>query len=342
MTLNESLGKIEKENRLSRRDFLRYVAGAAGTGVALSLIPQDLQALAEPHSLTPVLESMDIEGTQTRSASLETVLSSHIEGLKKKKVLNENDSISITVYDIDHNIKFASINEDVTRMAASTIKDYVMLAIFTQIQAGKLKYTKEIKKLLAASIQHSDNPSTNKLIAILGGHSKADKIIATNYPYFRNTRILEIIPDDGRTYKNTTSTHDLSIFYNQMWQGRLPYSAEMKHYLSLPQLIGHDRIYDGTCIPKGTRLYDKTGTVYGSVADSGILEMKDGKSTKPYVINVIIEDKTRPNAKASRSSRQSWMHQRANVIRSVSEIVYNHLFNFHTGINSACGNQEHS
>ena len=301
-----------RPHSFTRRAFLKLSGAGIGARIGDGLAP--LAVHSEPQT------SVD--------SPLESRMDAFIKDLRHTRHLDPTDEISVTVYDIDHGRKVASINEDVKRMAASTIKDYVMLAVFKQIENKKLNYTPEIKRLLQMSIQHSSNSATNRLIHILGGPRQVNNILSQYFPFFKETRIVEEIPDGGRTYRNTTSTHDLSIFYNQLWAGNLPYANEMKRYLSLPK---HDRIFDGTCIPSGTRVLNKTGTVYGLVADSGILVMKDDKGkTHPYIINVIIEDKTKPHSK-DRKEAGSWTKYRSDLIRKLSEGAYDFLYQLHTG-----------
>ena len=139
---------------------------------------------------------------------------------------------------------------------------------------------------------------------------------------------MEYIPRGGRTYKNTTSSHDLNIFYNQLWRNNLPYSSEMKRILSLPKT---DWLFDRTCIPRGVSQYTKSGTVYGLVADSGILVTRDVQGRQhPYAITVIIEDKTKSYSK-NRSRAGTWTRRRAELIRDISEGVYDFLYRSHIG-----------
>ena len=162
----------------------------------------------------------------------------------------------------------------------------------------------------------------------MGGPKKVNEILS-KYSFLHDTRVVEYIPNGGRTYKNSTSTHDLNRFYNQMWHNKLPYSREMKRILSLPK---RDRLYDRTCIPKGVLQYTKSGTVYGLVADSGILVMKnDGNGNPhPYAISVMVEDKTKPPSK-NRKISALWVRKRAELIRDISEGVYDFLHQTHVG-----------
>ena len=323
--------KLSEGEKFSRRNFLSSsgVVIAAGLAPLISFANTEAEGLKEQQKSNPMPRNNDT----SIDSVLEPRMDAFIKDLKRSRHLNPTDEISITVYDIDHSRKFAGINEDVRRMAASTIKDYVMLAVFHEVKSGNLKYTAKVKGLVESMISYNrgladGNHSANVLIDMLGGTQGVNQILRGNYKFFNETRTVEHIPTNARTYRNTTSTHDLSIFYNQLWVGNLPYANEMKRILSLPK---HDRIFDGTCIPSGTRVLNKTGTVYGLVADSGILVMKDDKGkTHPYIINVIIEDKTKPHSK-DRNGSAGWIKYRSDIIRELSEGAYDFLYQLHTG-----------
>lgn len=272
--------------------------------------------------------------TRDIDSRLETHIDAYIKDLRKQGYLSGSDETSFVVYDIDHDRKVASINQDQRVMAASTIKVFVMLAYFDQIEAGKIREQHEDDSLLRKMVQKSSNSATNKLLKKIGGPRRVERILRAGYPYFDETDIVEYIPKDGRTYRNTTSAHDLNIFYNQLWRGRLPATQRMKMYLALP---GRDRIFKGTCIPSGVRVYNKTGTVYGLVADSGIIVMKDPQGrAHPYAMTGIIEDRTKTDKGNRKESFGRWSKNRSEVIRSVSEGAYDFLYNMHTGKSFMC------
>lgn len=327
MGLDTIIGSSEELGRLAnvdvnRRNFLGWL-GITALGASL---PEEVEA--QRSGIRATKTNPQAKNDALIDSPLESRMDDYIKGKRRSGYLSSTDEISITVYDIGSNTKAVSINEDVARMAASTIKDYVMLAVFHQIKAGKLTYSTNIKSLVESMIVHSSNSATDKLLQILGGPKKAEEILLKNYDFFKQTRIIEYIPNSGATYKNTTSSHDLNKFYNQLWLGNLPHSAEMKRILALRK---HNRIFNGTCIPNGTQALNKTGTVYGLVADSGILVMKDSKGNQhPYSINVMIEDRTKPTLH-DKSGYTRWARARANVIRELSEGAYDFLYQRHTG-----------
>ena len=260
---------------------------------------------------------------------LEAGIDRYIKSIRYRRTLASTDQTSFVVYDISKGKKVVSINEDQPMMAASLIKNFVMLVYFHEVRQGRLRHTNQNRLHLKNMIQRSYNSSTNYFIRLLGGPNRVNQLLRWNYPYFEHTRIIEYIPSGGRTYRNMTSAHDMNRFYNQLWQGHLPHSPKMKHYLGLPK---GDRLYDKTCIPRGVHVYNKTGTVYGMVGDSGILVITDPKGKqRAYILTGIIEDRTKTNRRNRSQSFGSWVSRRTEILRSVSEGVYEYIYERHYG-----------
>ena len=265
----------------------------------------------------------------TLDSNLEADIDQYIKGLRFRGVLASTDRTSFVVYDATKQKKVVSINEDRTMMAASLIKNFIMLAYFHEVKHKRLEHTTENRRKLRQMIQKSANTSTNYFIRLLGGPRGVERILKWNYPYFNQTRIVEYIPASGRTYRNTTSARDLNKFYNQLWLGNLPYSNKMKYYFGLPN---GDRMHDKTCIPSNVRVYHKTGTVYGLVGDSGILAIIDpqGKQ-RAYIFTGLIEDQTKTSNRNRSEAFWSWVGRRSNTLRRVSEAVYEYIYEVHYG-----------
>ena len=209
---------------------------------------------------------------KTIDSPLEATFEQHIKRQRSRHVLSTTDRTSFVVYDISKNKKLVSINENRQMMAASLIKNFVMLAYFHEVRYGRQTHTASNKSHLKAMIQWSSNPSTNYFIRLLGGPARVNRILQANYPYFKQTKVVEYIPPGGRTYRNMTSSRDLSMFCIQLWKGRLPYSEKMKYYLKLKN---GDYIFKNTYIPSSVTVYNKTGTVYGLVGDGGVLVLRE-------------------------------------------------------------------
>jgi beta-lactamase class A len=260
---------------------------------------------------------------------LEANFESYIKSRRSRKVLAATDRTSFVVYDISKGKKLVSINEDRQMMAASIIKNFVMLAYFHEVKYGRQKHTAVNKGNLRAMIQWSSNPSTNYFIRLLGGPARVNRILRNNYPYFKQTRIVETIPPSGRTYRNMTSARDLSTFFLQLWQGKLPHSEKMKWYFKLKN---GDYIYKKTYIPTSVEVYNKTGTVYGLVGDGGVLVLRDPQGrARPYIFIGMMEDRTKTNTRNRWQSFYAWKNRRAYILRRLSEQAYKYIYEKHYG-----------
>jgi beta-lactamase class A len=272
----------------------------------------------------------------TLDSNLEANIDRYIKRLRFRGALASTDRTSFVVYDVTKQKKVVSINEDQTMMAASLIKNFIMLAYFHEVKHKRLEHTAENRRQLRQMIQRSANTSTNYFIRLLGGPRGVDRILRWNYPYFKQTRIVEYIPAGGRTYRNMTSAHELNVFYNQLWLGNLPYSNKMKYYLGLPN---GDRMHDHTCLPSNVRVYHKTGTVYGLVGDSGILAITDSEGKqRAYIFTGMIEDQTKTSNHNRSEAFGVWVQRRSNTLRRVSEAVYEYIYEVHYGGQFDCRN----
>jgi len=304
------------------------IAVKSGLSAACPIRDRDYWSIEQQSSNRRI---KSLSKSSSLDSRLEADVDRYVKKLRQRGILSKTDQTSFVVYDISKQKKAVSINEDESRMAASLIKNFVMLAYFHQVKYGRLKHTDTNRTHLRRMIQNSSNPSTNYFLRLLGGPQNVTRILTRNYSYFEQTRLVEYIPNRGRTYRNKTSAHDLNRFYNQLWLGNLPYSEKMKYYLGLPNW---DRIYKNTCIPSGVRVYNKTGTVYGMVGDSGILVIKDPKGRqRAYAFTGMIEDKTKTNYGNRTQSWSAWVNTRSNTLRRVSEIVYEYIYEVHYGGN---------
>ena len=265
----------------------------------------------------------------TIDSPLEASFELYIKNRRSRRILSTTDRTSFVVYDISKNKKIVSINEDRQMMAASLIKNFVMLAYFHEVKQGRQAHTATNRGHLTAMIQRSKNPSTNYFIRLLGGPARVNRILKVNYPYFKQTHIVEYIPQGGRTYRNMTSASDLGTFFLRLWHERLPYSGKMKWYFKLKN---GDYIFKKTYIPSSVAVYNKTGTVYGLVGDGGILVFRDpqGKS-RSYVFVGLMEDRTKTNRKNRWQSFTKWRNRRTYILRRLSERAYKYIYENHYG-----------
>ncbi len=288
-------------------------------------------ALLFPIDSAPAGEYLSIPSKfrKTIDSPLEASFELYIKNRRNRRVLSTTDRTSFVVYDISKNKKVVSINEDRQMMAASLIKNFVMLAYFHEVRHGRQTHTNINRGHLRAMIQRSSNPSTNYFIRLLGGPTRVTRILKVNYPYFKETQIVEYIPRGGRTYKNMTSARDLGTFFLRLWQGTLPHSEKMKWYFKLKN---GDYIFKRTYIPSSVTVYNKTGTVYGLVGDGGILVLRDPRGKpRPYVFIGLMEDRTKTNQKNRWQSFATWRNQRTYILRRLSERAYKYIYENHYG-----------
>lgn len=241
-----------------------------------------------------------------------------IKSLRRKGKIRGDERTGWMVYDLSREKSLVDINANQDFQAASMIKPFVALAFFHQVKKGKLIYGKKSRAKMEAMIQRSNNPATNWVMRQVGGPAKCMTILRQSYGrIFQKTVIREYIPANGRTYKNSASPSDYIRFLRALWNKSLPYSKEVRRLMALP---GRDRLYHGTPIPKGTLVYNKTGSTAHLIGDMGILVAKAKNGDRyPYAIVGIVEGRSRPKNYAR------WMSTRGDVIRQVSTLVYQEL-----------------
>jgi beta-lactamase class A len=264
---------------------------------------------------------------QQHAPTLQREVAQLVGQLRRRGLIHAGEKTSWSVYDFTTHTKLVSINEDTPRQAASMIKPFVAQAFFFQAHdsPGKVRYTRRVRHTMERMICHSNNRATNHLIELIsrnaanGGPRDVERVLKHHAPgIFRQTRIVEEIPDDGRTYRNQASAHDYSRFLYALWNERLPYADELQELMALPN---RDRIASGVkAVPASAEVYDKTGSTARLCGDMGIVEApgRDGRNY-PYTFVGIIERPTR----AKNYGR--WITRRSNAIREVSNLVYLHM-----------------
>lgn len=249
---------------------------------------------------------------------VERIIADYLDTLRNKGVIDREEATGWMVYDLENDRQLVDINADVQFQAASMIKPFVALAFFHRVKEGRLQYDAASRRQMEAMIQRSSNPATNYFMRKVGGPDQCNAILNKNYGHiFKKTAIKEYIPADGRTYLNSASPADYVRFLRSLWNMELPSGKEIRRVMALP---GRDRLYFGTNIPRGTLVYNKTGTTARLCGDMGILVTKTRNGdVYPYAIVGIIERRNK-----ARDYGQ-WMASRSRVIREVSTLVYEGL-----------------
>ncbi len=283
------------------------------------------QALAESSEarVTEPPKARLLTNKSPQVRDLEGAVEAYIKGLRRKGRISEDESTAWSVYDFTRGEKLVTINEETQFQAASLIKPFIAAAFFHRVKNKELVYGPKSRRHMKRMIHYSSNPSTNWVMRQVGGPQAVQRILKQHYPgIFRATSIVEYIPPGGKTYRNKASARDYSRFLYALWEGGIVGAREIKRLMSLP---GPDRIYTGAeSVPVGTRVMNKTGSTARLCADMGILNVQgpDGKRY-PYTLIGIIEKRDRAR------NYSAWIHSRAEVIREVSDIVYQGIARHH-------------
>lgn len=284
----------------------------------VSAIKKVMSQSPEPRTAHSGGQAVVVTGSSLQPSGVEQSIEAYIGSLRKKGTLSSDETTGWVVYDLTSGENIVDINADQVFQAASMIKPFVALAFFHQATQGKIIYGPKSRQKMERMIQQSDNPSTNWVMKVVGGPAACAKILRTHYGHiFKKTTIVEYIPVGGKTYRNTAVPSDYIRFLDALWQNQLPFGKELRRLMSLP---GRDRLYDGTPIPRGTLVYNKTGSTAHLCGDMGILVPRDKNGRPyPYALVGIIERSSRAK------NYGNWMLTRGNVIRAVSTIVYKQM-----------------
>jgi beta-lactamase class A len=297
------------------------VASNAQSGSAASIIRTT--AAAPPAATGSRRSRMTSTERKREIHNLEAAVENYIDRLRRKGKLDSDERTGWSVYDFTTGEKLVTINEDQQFQTASLVKPFIAAAFFYKVKKGELKYDRESRRQMERMIQHSNNASTNWVTRKVGGPRAVQRILKQQYPaIFQEIHLVEYIPAGGKTYRNKASVHDYSRFLYALWKEEIAGAREIKRLMALP---GRDRIYTGVRgVPKGTKVYNKTGSTARVCGDMGILNIKgaDGK-WYPYTVIGIIEKEQ--NA----ANYTSWIRSRGNIIRHVSSIVYQSIAQNH-------------
>lgn len=317
---DETVEKPEQETRPVQP--ARIAAKEPKTVLEMDTAPPQIQTLrAEPKKRKAAVAAT-VPAERVVQSLTETSVERGIEELigqmRRQGKLDRDESTAWMVYDLTSGKSVVDINADKTFQAASMIKPFVALAFFHRVKQGELIYGQRSRRKMEAMIQRSDNGAANWVMRYAGGPSRCEEILRNEYGHiFKDTRITEYIPPGGRTYKNRALPSDYVRFLLALWRNELPYGKEMRRLMSLP---GRDRLYNGTPIPRGTLVYNKTGSTAHLCGDMGILVPRDRQGRRyPYALVGVIERVSRPK------NYGNWMLTRGNVIRKVSTLVYEEM-----------------
>jgi len=323
MRRGDSVGAIrtaKAHTRILRRGGL-YAAAAVAEGdwavLGMSKKPTQRSAARVRR------ESMSQAQREQETRNLELAVEGYIKRLRKQGRLSADERTGWSVYDFTTGEKLVSINEDMQFQTASLIKPFIAAAFFHRAKTGAFVYGPKSRRHMKRMIHWSDNRSTNWVMRQVGGPKAVQQILRKSYPaIFHDTRIVEYIPAGGKTYRNKASVHDYSRFLYALWNKDIPGAREIRRLMALP---GPDRIFTGASdIPSGTRVLNKTGSTARLCGDMGILIVKGPNGKRyPYTVIGVIEKRHKAR------NYTAWIRSRGNVIRNVSNIIYQGITRHH-------------
>lgn len=252
------------------------------------------------------------------STPLANAIDYRIKQMRSVGKISANERTAWGVYDLVRHRSLATINDYIPMQCASMVKPLVIQAYLMchYLKSAKLyPLSSGVQEEMHGMIVKSNNEFTNRIIKRLGGPQGVQWMLKKQAPHiFRDIKIVEYIPEHGRTYKNRASVADYNRFLRALWANQLPGAPFLKQMMAIPNL---DRIRARTSyVPSSAVVYDKTGSTAMLCGNTGIIECKYGGKSYPYIFTGIIEKDTPTN------HYFRWISNRSNVIREISDLCY--------------------
>ncbi len=331
------------KNRTSRRPQKRplspwvYIIRLLIIGIGIGAIAGTLLSALEPSTQASVktkdgVESQVQESPSATSNSTQQALGQEITPLKAKiqTLVAQYPQLQAGVFLLDLETRaYLDLNSDSTFASASTIKLPILIALFQDVEAGKVRLDESLtlksemrvggsgdlqykkpgtqyillevaKKMIAIS----DNTATNMLIERLGGIEALDQRF---HSWGLTTTVLRnVLPDLEGT--NTTSPKELANLMLMVNQGRLVSERSRDRIIDIMQ-----QTQTNTLLPKGlgvgATIAHKTGTLGSLLADIGMVDLLTGKR---YIVSVMVK---RPHNDAAAEE----------LIRQISRTTYDYF-----------------
>ncbi len=332
-----------QKNRTSRRPQKRplnpwvYIIRLLILGIGIGVIAGTLLSALEPSTQASVktkdtVKSQVQESPSATSSSTQLALGQEISPLKAKieTLVAQYPQLQAGVFALDlETSAYMDWNSDSTFSSASTIKLPILVALFQDVEAGKvrldesltlkpemivggsgdLQYKKPgteyiLLEVAKKMITISDNSATNMLIERLGG---VEVLNQRFHSWGLTTTVLRhLLPDVEGT--NTTSPKELANVMLMVNQGKLVSERSRDRILDIMQ-----QTQTNTLLPKGlgvgATIAHKTGTIGSLLADVGLVDMLTGKR---YIVSVMVK---RPHNDSTAEE----------LIRQISQTTYDYF-----------------
>ncbi|MCB9643144.1 MAG: serine hydrolase [Myxococcales bacterium] len=257
--------------------------------------------------------------------SLQSSLRRYIGHLRSCGWLRPHDYARVMVYD-HRGCKMAGIQERNVTSAASLIKPFVMFAAYEKAYRQGLpphRFPLSLQNQINRMMRVSSNSATNHMIRYVGdgdarrGLARINQLIRKHG--MKSTRLVELIPRNGRTYRNTTTARDLNILLAKIYRRRAVSSAYSRLMMRVmlhsrdnrgrtPYLRSHYHVTAAT----------KTGYTRRTNGVAGIILAGKGLGRAAYNLVAVV---TRPSGAAN-----EWIWKRVSspIVRRISEMTYHY------------------
>ncbi len=268
--------------------------------------------------LVLALLGQQFEPLETTSLVLpdkDPTLQSGLEAILGKQPFRDRirrGELSVALVDMSRpgQLRYAGVDDDHMRYAASLPKIGILLGVFDQIERGNVEYTPELRRKMENMIRKSSNPASTELIELVGFEAIAATLTDPRYQLYDADRQGGIWV--GRDYgggqglwqrdpihhiSHGATARQAARFFVMLQRQELisPWaSLEMKAIMGKPA-IEHKFVRGLKNLWPNSRIFRKSGTWRTWHADAALVE-RDGKR---YVAVALMESK---NAKGVLSS----------------------------------------
>lgn len=228
--------------------------------------------------------------------------------------------LSVALVDLSDpaGIRYAAVDDDHMRYAASLAKIGIMLGVFDAVHRGELTYTPELTDKLERMIRRSENRVSTELIELVGFERIATTLRHPRYQFYGRARNggLWVGKDYGggsgvwqrdplHNLSHGATARQVARFLVMMDRGDLVSgwaSAEMKRIMGDPAI--HHKFVAGLESRPRTVIYRKSGTYRRWHSDAAIVE-RDGRK---YVAVALLDS-------------QEWRGVLARLITDLDDII---------------------
>lgn len=321
LTPNQRKPRKSKPRRSRRLSPLLSAVRLLIVGVGLAAIAGTLLSIRDPgrQNLAELSASSEVVATGSPDSSnlghfrISRANALHL-GQEILQLKNEIQTLSAAYAQLTPGVFFVDldtgayldVNANNTFSAASTIKVPILIALFQDVDAGKIRLdeplTMQAEYVAGGSgdmqdqpvgteytvletarkmITISDNTATNMLIARLGGQNALNQRFQSWG--LSSTQIQNFLPDIQGT--NTTSPKDLVYLMAMVEKGGLLSLRSRDRVLDIMQATENN-----TLLPQGlgkdATIAHKTGNIGSVLADTGIVDLPNGKR---YLASIIVK-----------------------------------------------------